>query len=102
MLAGLLSAVTKWAIPSPTRDNLAYNQRSWPQYAIAVERSGGFPVEIPIDATPTAIANLINVINPEVVVIGGGLMDALDIERGDATNDQAPGWAANGVMRSIL
>jgi putative glutamine amidotransferase len=48
------------AIPVPTSTDLAYNQRSWPQYAIAVERSGGIPVEIPIDATPTAIANLIN------------------------------------------
>jgi putative glutamine amidotransferase len=48
------------AIPVPTSTDLTYNQRSWPQYAAAVERSGGFPVEIPIDATPTAIANLIN------------------------------------------
>ncbi len=48
------------AIPVPTSTDLAYNQRSWPQYAAAVERSGGLPVEIPIDATPSAIANLIN------------------------------------------
>src|SRR5271168_2885908 len=48
------------AIPVPTSTDVAYNQRSWPQYAAAVERSGGAPVEIPIDATPTAIANLIN------------------------------------------
>ena len=48
------------AIPVPTSTDLTYNQRSWPQYAAAVERSGGFPVEIPIDATPTAVANLIN------------------------------------------
>ncbi|MGF7181992.1 gamma-glutamyl-gamma-aminobutyrate hydrolase family protein [Tunturiibacter psychrotolerans] len=48
------------AIPVPTSTDLTYNQRSWPQYAAAVERSGGLPVEIPIDATPTAVANLIN------------------------------------------
>ena len=48
------------AIPVPTSTDLAYNQRSWPQYASAVERSGGEPVEIPLAATPTAIANLIN------------------------------------------
>jgi putative glutamine amidotransferase len=48
------------AIPVPTSTDLAYNQRSWPQYAAAVERSGGIPVEIPLDTTPTAIANLIN------------------------------------------
>ena len=48
------------AIPLPTSIDIAYNQRSWPQYAAAVERSGGEPVEIPLDATPVAIANLIN------------------------------------------
>jgi putative glutamine amidotransferase len=48
------------AIPSPTSSNAEYNQRSWPQYASAVERSGGEPVEISLLATPTEIANLIN------------------------------------------
>src|SRR5580698_6378879 len=48
------------AIPSPTSTDTAYNQRSWPQYAAAVARSGGEPVEIPLKATPTQIANLIN------------------------------------------
>jgi putative glutamine amidotransferase len=48
------------AIPLPTSTDVAYNQRSWPQYASAVERSGGHPVEIPLTATPVEIANLIN------------------------------------------
>jgi putative glutamine amidotransferase len=48
------------AIPVPTSADLAYNQRSWFQYAAAVERSGGAPVEVPLNATPTAIADLIN------------------------------------------
>jgi putative glutamine amidotransferase len=48
------------AIPIPTSTDLAYNQRSWPMYAEAVSRSGGEPVEIPLKATPTEIANLIN------------------------------------------
>jgi len=48
------------AIPLPTSANADYNQRSWPQYAAAVERSGGQPVEIPLTATPVEIANLIN------------------------------------------
>jgi putative glutamine amidotransferase len=48
------------AIPQPTSTDIAYNQRSWPQYAVAVERSGGEPVEIPLSATPVQIANLIN------------------------------------------
>ena len=48
------------AIPIPTSTDIAYNQRSWPQYADAVQRSGGEPVEIPLLATPVEIANLIN------------------------------------------
>ena len=48
------------AIPIPTSTDATYNQRSWPAYAAAVERSGGEPVEIPLKATPTQIANLIN------------------------------------------
>jgi putative glutamine amidotransferase len=48
------------AIPIPTSTDFDYNQRSWPKYASAIERSGGKPVEIPLKATPTEIANLIN------------------------------------------
>jgi putative glutamine amidotransferase len=48
------------AIPLPTSTNADYNQRSFPQYAAAVERSGGIPVEIPLHATPVEIVNLIN------------------------------------------
>ena len=48
------------AIPLPTSTDADYNQRSFPQYATAVERSGGTPVEIPLHATPVEIVNLIN------------------------------------------
>ncbi len=48
------------AIPSPTSTDAAYNRLSFPQYASAVEQSGGEAVEISLNATPTAIANLIN------------------------------------------
>ena len=48
------------AIPVPTSTDIDYNQRSWPQYAAAIERSGGEPVEIPLTATPPATTNLIN------------------------------------------
>jgi putative glutamine amidotransferase len=40
--------------------DLAYNQRSWPMYAAAVERSGGEAVEIPLTGTPRETADLIN------------------------------------------
>jgi putative glutamine amidotransferase len=44
------------AIPEPTSQDDAYNQRSWPQYAAAVEAAGGEPVRIALDATPAEIA----------------------------------------------
>ncbi|WP_260703079.1 gamma-glutamyl-gamma-aminobutyrate hydrolase family protein [Edaphobacter flagellatus] len=48
------------AIPIPTSTNLDYNAKSWPQYAEAIRRAGGEPVEIPLAGTPNAIADLIN------------------------------------------
>ncbi|QMV18770.1 gamma-glutamyl-gamma-aminobutyrate hydrolase family protein [Granulicella sp. 5B5] len=41
------------AIPVPTTTDLAYNQRSWPMYAAAIQQSGGDPVEVPLTLTPT-------------------------------------------------
>jgi putative glutamine amidotransferase len=48
------------AIPVPTSTDHEYNQRSWPQYASAVERAGGDPVEVPLTLNPSAVANLVN------------------------------------------
>jgi putative glutamine amidotransferase len=42
------------AIPIPTSFDPEYNERSWPQYAKAVERSGGEPVAVPLDQPATA------------------------------------------------
>lgn len=42
------------AIPIPTSFDPEYNDRSWPQYARAVERSGGEPVAVPLDDAATA------------------------------------------------
>lgn len=46
------------AIPIPTLTQAEYNARSWPQYAAAVERAGGDPVEVPLTLTPGEIATL--------------------------------------------
>ena len=48
------------AIPVPISTDPEYNLRSWPQYASAVERSGGIAVEVPLTLNPAEIANLIN------------------------------------------
>jgi len=47
------------AIPVPTAADFDYNRRAWPQYASAVTRSGGIPVEIPLNDPPAATARLI-------------------------------------------
>ena len=47
------------AIPEPTSGDTAYNERSWPQYAKAVEASGGVAVKIPLSATPSQAAQLV-------------------------------------------
>lgn len=47
------------AIPEPTSGDQAYNERSWPQYAAAVEASGGIPVKIPLKAAPTEVAQMV-------------------------------------------
>jgi putative glutamine amidotransferase len=47
------------AIPVPTSKDFEYNRRSWSQYAAAIERSGGDPVEVPLGEPPAATAKLI-------------------------------------------
>lgn len=47
------------AIPEPTSRDTAYNDRSWPQYAQAVEEAGGVAVKIPLDASQTEVARLV-------------------------------------------
>jgi len=47
------------AIPVPTQSDADYNDRSWQQYASAVERSGGEPVPVPLGEPPAVTARLI-------------------------------------------
>jgi putative glutamine amidotransferase len=47
------------AIPVPTSVDLEYNQRSWPQYARAVEACGGEAVAVALENTPAQTAKLI-------------------------------------------
>ena len=46
------------AVPVPTSTDLAYNQRSWPQYAAAVERSGGGAVRVELTLSPAELRAL--------------------------------------------
>lgn len=47
------------AIPEPTSTDPEYNQRSWPQYAHAVEACGALPVPIPLSESPADVAKLV-------------------------------------------
>jgi putative glutamine amidotransferase len=46
------------AVPIPTSTDLAYNQRSWPHYAAAVERSGGEAVQVDLTLSPAELGAL--------------------------------------------
>jgi putative glutamine amidotransferase len=48
------------AIPVPHSTDLDYSERSWPQYAAAIERAGGEAVKIPLGLPQNATADLIN------------------------------------------
>ena len=48
------------AIPAPTSSDLEYNAKSWPNYAEAIVKAGGEPVEIALGLSPRETADLIN------------------------------------------
>ena len=48
------------AIPTPTSFDLEYNRLNWSAYAEAVAAAGGEPVEVALDLSPRAIAELAN------------------------------------------
>lgn len=50
-----MSAQPSIAIPVPTSFDTAYNERSWPEYARAVQQSGGQPVRIELGCNPAAL-----------------------------------------------
>ena len=48
------------AIPIPTSADQRYNQRSWSEFAAAVEAVGGDPVQVPLGLDPTETAKLVS------------------------------------------
>ncbi len=47
------------AIPEPNFADHEYSERSWPQYARAVEFAGGEPVKVPLRDSPARVAQLV-------------------------------------------
>jgi putative glutamine amidotransferase len=89
------------AIPIPTSFDLDYNRRSWPQYAAAVERSGGEPVEVPLDAPPAATAALIATCTG--VLLPGSGADVNPQKYGqEAAPECAPADAAREAVDELL
>lgn len=89
------------AIPIPTSHDLEYNQRSWPQYASAVERSGGEPVAVPLTLGPAEIAGLITTC--EGVLLPGSPADVNPQKYGqDALEATAPADHARENVDELL
>jgi len=74
------------AIPIPTSSDVAYNQRSWHQYASAIAESGGEPVEVPLPLSSTALRELIQ--SCQGIVLPGSPAD-VDPARYGADRDPA-------------
>lgn len=47
------------AIPEPNSADREYSERSWPQYARAVESAGGVAVKVPLLESPAGVAQLV-------------------------------------------
>ncbi|HTV13853.1 MAG TPA: gamma-glutamyl-gamma-aminobutyrate hydrolase family protein [Acidobacteriaceae bacterium] len=61
------------AIPEPNSKDREYTERSWPQYAQAIEAAGGVPVKVPLSNSPARVAQL--VANCEGVLLPGSPAD---------------------------
>lgn len=58
-------------------------------------------VEEAAEYTGIAVANLINILNPEIVVLGGGVIDALEDEMMGIIIETARDYAMSGVDKGI-
>ncbi|HTI73196.1 MAG TPA: ROK family protein [Candidatus Limnocylindria bacterium] len=58
-------------------------------------------IEDAAEYTGIAIANLVNILSPEVVVLGGGVMDALEDEMLSIVVETARDYAMPGTMKNV-
>jgi glucokinase len=58
-------------------------------------------VEEAAEYTGVAVANLINIFNPEVIVLGGGVIDALEDEMMAIIVETAQDYAMSGTIKGI-
>ncbi len=89
------------AIPIPISNDPEYNVQAWPQYASAVERAGGEPVEVPLNLSPAQIANLINTCPG--ILLPGSPADVNPQKYGhDALDTTAPADSARENVDELL
>ncbi|HTV06962.1 MAG TPA: gamma-glutamyl-gamma-aminobutyrate hydrolase family protein [Acidobacteriaceae bacterium] len=89
------------AIPEPTSGDAVYNDRSWPQYAKAIEASGGIPVKIPLSASQAEVANLVS--SCEGVLLPGSGADVDPEKYGKERNPEcAPADPAREAVDELL
>ena len=70
----------------------------------AIKRGDKFTEKIVEEAaeyTGVAVANLINIFNPEIIVLGGGVIDALEDEMMAIIVETAQDYAMNGTIKGI-
>ena len=89
------------AIPEPNFADREYSERSWPQYAHAVEYAGGEPVKVPLRDSPAKVAQL--VASCEGVLLPGSPADVNPQKYGeDAEPDCEAADAAREAVDELL
>ncbi|MGD0366855.1 MAG: gamma-glutamyl-gamma-aminobutyrate hydrolase family protein [Acidobacteriaceae bacterium] len=89
------------AIPEPNFADKEYSERAWPQYARAVEFSGGVPVKVPLRDSPAKVAQL--VASCEGVLLPGSPADVNPQKYGEeALDDCAAADAAREAVDELL
>ena len=89
------------AIPEPNFTDREYSERSWPQYAHAVEFAGGEPVKVPLRDSPAKVAQL--VASCEAVLLPGSPADVNPQKYGEeAEPDCAAADAAREAVDELL
>jgi putative glutamine amidotransferase len=89
------------AIPEPNFADKEYSERSWPQYARAVQLAGGEPVMVPLRDSPAKVAQL--VASCEGVLLPGSPADVNPQKYGEeAEPDCAPADAAREAVDELL
>jgi putative glutamine amidotransferase len=84
------------AIPIPTTTDIAYNQRSWPQYESAILRAGGEPVPVSLTLTPAELRDIIATVDG--VLLPGS---PADVDPLRYTNEVDPSTAPADPAREL-